>query len=199
MLTYAKLSLWIIGICVFCFILFIALVVSVILSLDIVSNSPVLSASPGCGLWVRDSSIKTPSNTGYDYLQEKEAGDYAKNCYQATTKTSRRSCNSFVAKDFHIDVQHNTPCPFDETICLDGKSSGITISAIIPSKLLGINVPTGYFLKRTTVCTPLKRRIVHSEDKKWYYYNYGTTPEVGSKTWRSLAEPLWQFPGYNVA
>lgn len=77
--------------------LFFGLAISTILSANIVAESTVLSNHLDCGFWVRNPQIMTPSATGYDYLQEVEAAEYAKKCYHCSPGTD--GCDHFLTQN----------------------------------------------------------------------------------------------------
>jgi hypothetical protein len=179
--------------------LFLALAFCTLLSANIVTDAAVLSSHPDCGVWIRDSRFfSTPSTTGYDYLQEAEAVAYAKKCYHSSPGTD--GCNSFLAQTIPYSPTPNSECPFEDGFCLDGRYSAYKLqTGAVSSKVLGINVNTGYSFVRTTICSPIQRRVSLSSDGKTHVYDYGSSKEFGNHSWASAANSTWQFAGYNVA
>ena len=176
-----------------------ALVISTVLSANIITDSAVLSSHPDCGVWEKDASISTPSShIGHDYLEEVEAAEYAKKCYHSTRGTD--GCNTFFTQKNSYYAYHDTQCPFEDSLCLDGRLSAYKMyTSLVSSKDLGINVEIGYTFRRSTTCSPIKRRASLSEDRKTYVYDYGPSTEFGNFSWASIANPVWEFAGYNVA
>lgn len=56
----------------------------------------------------------------------------------------------------------------------------------------------GYTFKRTTTCSPIQRRASLCDDKKTYVYDYGPSTEFGNLSWVGVANPVWDFDGYDV-
>lgn len=171
-----------------------------IASARIVTSSAALSDSPDCGFWIPDPKADHHKNgtDGFLYLQEVEAGEYAKNCYGAARGAD--GCNFFASQDIPYTVKENDLCPFSDELCLEGRSSAFTMSTpLISSKMLGINVPTGYQFNRTTSCAPIKRDGFVIETEDTYDYYYGPVPGSGMPTWRSPKSSVRDFPGYHVA
>jgi hypothetical protein len=176
---------------------FFTLAFSTILSANIVTDSTVLSNHPDCGVWIRNSTILTPSPTGYDYLEEVEAAEYSKKCYHGSQGND--GCNAFLTQRIPYSSNSHCECPFEDSLCLDGRFSAYTLdTGTISSKSLGINMKIGYSFKRTTTCSPIQRRGSLSADKKTYEYEYGSSSEFGNLSWISPANPEWEFAGYNV-
>ena len=177
---------------------FLALAFSTILSTNITTESAVLSSHPDCGVWIRKPEVITPSPTGYDYLQEVEASNYAKKCYHSSLGTD--GCNAFLTQIIPYTNASHRQCPFEDSLCLDGRYSAYTLdTGAVSSKRLGINVDIGYTFRRTTTCSPIQRRVSLSEDQQTYLYEYGASTKYGNVTWISSANPIWEFAGYNVA
>jgi hypothetical protein len=186
-------------------IIFLALVFAALMSKRLAVGSVVLSQHPDCGVWwfSPDPSSKSDQSTSYGWSsfgQEVEAGEYARKCYHSSPGTD--GCNSFLARKIPYDKYPNNPCPFEESLCLEGRSSAYSLTTgIISAKDLGINVPIGYSFRRNTTCSPVSRRAILSDDLKAFNYEYGASRETasGNITWTSNANPSWDFAGYNVA
>jgi hypothetical protein len=186
--------------CMFCLVTFGLFIWGSIASASIVTNSTALSDSPDCGFWIPDSRAGHHKNGtyGFRYLQEVEAGEYAKSCYGAARGAD--GCNFFVSQDIPYTVRENDVCPFSDELCLEGHYSAFTMSTpLITSKMLGINVPTGYKFNRTTSCAPVKREGFVIDTGDTYEYYYGPVPGAGIPTWRAPKHSVKDFPGYDVA
>lgn len=184
----------------FCLITFGLFIWGSIAAGNIVSDSVALLDGKDCGFWIPDSSAprKTNGTYGHFYLQELEAGEYAKKCYG--TPEGVDGCSSFVSQDLPYSVTHNALCPFSDELCLNGRYSALTLSTpLVSSKVLGINVPVGFTFNRTTTCAPLKRVGFVKETEDVYEYNYGAVKWEGNATWTSPKWKLKTAPGYEVA
>jgi len=184
----------------FCLLLFGLFIWGSIAAANIISDPIALSDSPDCGYWIPDPSVKPKENGtyGFFYLQELDAGRYAKDCYGKPRGTD--GCNSFVSQDIPYSITEHDICPFSDELCLEGRYSAFTMSTpLISSKALGINVPTGYLFNRTTTCAPISRDGYVLDAGDSYEYNYGPIPGVGNLTWTASKDDLKTFPGYEVA
>jgi hypothetical protein len=187
-------------------LVFFMLVFAALMSKRLAVGPVVLSQHPDCGVWwfSPEPSPKSDQSTSYGWSsfgQEVEAGEYARKCYHDGPGTD--GCNSFLTQKIPYDKYPNSPCPFEESLCAEGRSSAYTLTTgIISAKYLGINVPIGYSFRRNTTCSPLSKRAIPSDDLKAFNYQYGTSTasgNSGNSTWTSDANPSWAFAGYNVA
>jgi hypothetical protein len=167
---------------------------------NIITDSIALVDGKDCAFWIPDPSAPPKENVtyGYFYLQEIEAGEYAKNCYGAPDGAD--GCNIFVSQDIPYTEIENALCPFSDELCLDGRFSALTMSTpLVSSKLLGINVPIGYVFNRTTTCAPVKRKGFVKNNGDIYEYFYGPITGVREPTWTSPKHNPKTVPGYEVA
>jgi hypothetical protein len=178
---------------IFCLSAFGLLIWGSIASGNIVSDSITLSDGKECAFWIPDASAPLKENGTYShfYLQEVEAGEYAKNCYGAPEGAD--GCNLFVSQDMpYTEIEND--------LCLDGRFSALTMSTpLVSSKSLGINVPIGYLFNRTTTCAPVKRDGFVKENGDTYEYNYGPITGLRNSTWTSPKQKPKTIPGYEVA
>ena len=115
--------------------------------------------------------------------------------------TNHVDASFFTVPTFHVDEIDHAICPFAEDLCLRGSSSAYTLTTnLVPSKDLGINVPTGFLWNRTTTCVPLTRKgyVKMSENGTRYEYYYGPNSDFGTPTWTSPVNQSWNFPGYSL-
>jgi hypothetical protein len=184
-------------------VIYFVLAIATLMSKWLVVGSVVLSQHPDCGVWwnLQTPSPKSTESSSYGWSpfgQEVEAGEYASKCYHRRPGTD--GCNAFLAQKIPYDISENSPCPFEESLCFEGRSSAYSLTTgIISSKDLGINVPLGYGFRRNTTCSPLSRRAILSDDLKTFSYDYGASITSGNSTWTSNANLSWVFAGYNVA
>jgi hypothetical protein len=182
-----------------CITFFAAITVMAVYSAWIATQLPVLSKSKKCGIWALDSSVNFMSI--FNYMQEKEAGDYANRCYNSPEGSD--GCNIFVTKSFGFKEKSETACPFADGFCLEEHNSYTLSTGHISSKELGFNVPVGYTFNRTTTCSPIQRAgyIGYDEEFDLIEYNYGQIGGLtdGNETHVSIPnEPPWLGAGYHV-
>jgi len=131
-----------------------------------------------------------------------ESGQYARNCYNASSGAD--GCNFFRAQNITIHIKENDACPFSSGFCLKGDSAAYTLSTdLVKSQDLGINVPAGYTFNRTSTCAPIQRSgyIGFDEDSELIEYYYGQWGGLGkgNLTWLAFPNfPTWAGSGYNV-
>ena len=182
-----------------CMVFFAAITIMAVYSAWIAKQLPVLSASDKCGLWILDPSVNFLSV--FNYMQEKEAGDYANRCYNAPEGSD--GCNFFVTKGFRFEERNETACPFAKGFCLEENNSYTLSTGYISSRELGFNVPVGYTFNRTTTCSPIQRAgyIGYDEEYGLVKYNYGRIGGLtdGNETHLSILNDLpWLGAGYHV-
>lgn len=182
-----------------CITFFATITIMSVYSAWIATQLPALSASDKCGIWALDSSVNFLSV--FNYMQEKEAGDYANRCYNA--REGSDGCNFFVTKSLDFEEKNETACPFADGFCLDENNSYTLSTGHISSKELGFNVPVGYTFNRTTTCSPIQRagHIGYDEEFGLIIYNYGQIKGLtaGNETHASIPNELpWLGPGYHV-
>jgi hypothetical protein len=178
---------------------FAAITIMAVYSAWIATQLPALSESAKCGVWALDSAVNFLSV--FNYMQEKEAGDYANRCYNAPEGSD--GCNFFVTKSLDFEEKNETACPFADGFCLEENNSYTLSTGLISSKELGFNVPIGYTFNRTTTCSPIQRAgyIGYDEEYHLIEYNYGELGGLtdGNETHVSIRnEPPWLGAGYHV-
>lgn len=191
------LLVFLVGFCLGAFGLFIW---GSIASGTIISDSAALADGQDCGFWIPDSSAPRKENGtyGYYYLQELDAGEYARKCYGAPDGAD--GCNVFVSQDMPYTEIDKSLCPFSDELCLNGRFSALRMTTpLLSSKMLGINVLTGYLFNRSTTCAPVKRVGFVKENGTNYEYNYGPIPGLSNSTWTFPKAKPRTVPGYEVA
>jgi hypothetical protein len=165
-----------------------------------IASQPIsLSASSDCGIWVLDPSVNSISP--FNYMQEKEAGDYATKCYNASDGAD--GCNFFFSQNIPFDEVDEASCPFADGFCLENHNSYTLTTGLVSSKVLGINVPLGYTFNRTTTCSPIQRKGYTGVDEDLglieYYYGPHKGISEDNLTWLSFPNyRTWTATGYQV-
>jgi hypothetical protein len=182
-----------------CIGFFILVTIATVYSVWIASQPISLSASRDCGWWVLDDSIDSISP--FNYLQEKEAGNYATRCYNASDGVD--GCNFFLAQSIPFEEVDEVACPFADGFCLEDNNAYKLTTSLVSSKELGINVPVGYTFNRTTTCSPIQRKDYVDVDEDYGLINYYYGPlgglSEGNQTWLSFPNyRTWTGSGYQV-
>ncbi|KAF2820659.1 hypothetical protein CC86DRAFT_428437 [Ophiobolus disseminans] len=138
---------------------FIAFIVAGILTSRIVVGRLVVSrAVNGCGQWTGRNVTERSSVRTWQSLRLNEtldADNYVRNCYPLGVSRSILDCGKFVKRSLPYEIEHDAPCPFEESICSDRPNGAVVLdSGPILFRDLGINsnLASKMAVQRRSVC-----------------------------------------------
>lgn len=193
--------------------LFVALTVANVFSSKIKSDEVGPSNSLRCGIWRPDENAgveATDREYLKNYMEEAQASQYARKCYDSPEPTRTLSCGYFYSQSIKFVTKRHQICPFaSPDLCPGGLYSAVTFdTGQVDASILGINSPDSHKFRRTTTCSPLnmsdkyvKNSSEAHNDAKFYYY-YGQKGFAGSitnYTYNTSGNRLdWLVPVYSV-
>ncbi|KAG7006622.1 hypothetical protein G7Y79_00013g033940 [Physcia stellaris] len=182
-------------------------------SREIKSDEVGPSNSLRCGIWRPDENAgveATDREYLKNYMEEAQASQYARKCYDSPEPTRTLSCGYFYSQSIKFVTKRHQICPFaSPDLCPGGLYSAVTFdTGQVDASILGINSPDSHKFRRTTTCSPLnmsdkyvKNSSEAHNDAKFYYY-YGQKGFAGSitnYTYNTSGNRLdWLVPVYSV-
>jgi hypothetical protein len=183
------------------------------------SGSNRLITSDNCGYFAYDNSsslaVRTKAMTQKDLNDTIIAAAYARSCYEGNHKLNKLSCSTYEKPALSYSVVTNASCPFDDSMCLDGKVYQLDTGLIDSHKDLGINFPNSGRIgfRKVSTCAPITQRsyvetvtstgagdLLGFEGDEIEMYNYGGVPLLGisNNTYSYNTHALVDGAGYEL-
>lgn len=152
-----------------------------IASAQIVSGSSGPCNACNAGIWELsdyDHHHAVRGDTHIAFKKEEIATRYAEKCYGKGDNDVDRG--KFYAKEMLMKTDYNSPCPFDNDMCVGGPHSALKMSSgLVDSKILGINtrVASRFTFERAITCAPIfndDRYQSYDESENAWLFKYMT-------------------------